>query len=253
MTTGATGQLGLALPVQGELSGTWGDTVNNGITQYTNIAIAGTLTLTGDGAVSLVNTTGDASASNITSSLSGAGTVTAQFAVVKISGTTTTKTVTFGSAGSAPYSKTYVVDNAGSYDVTFKAYGQTGVTVAAGEKTTVYYNGTDIVKVASSVTDGVSTISFGSTGLTPSSATAGAVTVAGTLGVANGGTGLSTTTAYSVVFTGTTSTGNFQASAGPGTAGYILTSNGAGALPTFQASTGVTTGKSIAMAMIFGF
>ncbi len=40
MTTGATGQLGLALPVQGELSGTWGDTVNNGITQYTNIAIA---------------------------------------------------------------------------------------------------------------------------------------------------------------------------------------------------------------------
>ena len=44
MTTGATGQLGLALPVQGELSGTWGDTVNNGITQYTNIAIAATLT-----------------------------------------------------------------------------------------------------------------------------------------------------------------------------------------------------------------
>jgi hypothetical protein len=253
MTTGATGQLGLALPVQGELSGTWGDTVNNGITQYTNIAIAGTLTLTGDGAVSLVNTAGDASASNITSSLSGAGTVTAQFAVVKISGTTTTKTVTFGSAGSAPYSKTYVVDNAGSFDVTFKAYGQTGVTIAAGEKATVYYNGTDIVKVASSVVDGVSTISFGSTGLTPSSATAGAVTVAGTLGAANGGTGLSTTTAYSVVFTGTTSTGAFQASAGPGTAGYILTSNGAGALPTFQASTGVTTGKSIAMAMIFGF
>jgi hypothetical protein len=43
MTTGATGQLGLALPVQGELSGSWGNTVNNGITEYTNIAIAGTL------------------------------------------------------------------------------------------------------------------------------------------------------------------------------------------------------------------
>lgn len=77
--------------------------------------------------------------------------------------------------------------------------------------------------------------------------------VTGTLPVANGGTGLSTTTAYSVVFTGTTATGAFQASAGPGTAGYVLTSNGAGALPTFQASTGVSTGKSIAMAMIFGF
>ena len=75
MTTGATGQLGLALPVQGELSGTWGDTVNNGITQYTNIAIAATLTLTNDGAVTLANTTGDATASNIVSSLTGAGTV----------------------------------------------------------------------------------------------------------------------------------------------------------------------------------
>jgi hypothetical protein len=52
--------------------------------------------------------------------------------------------------------------------------------------------------------------------------------------VANGGTGISTTTAYSVVFTGTTATGPFQAAAGPGTATYVLTSNGAGALPTFQ-------------------
>ena len=38
-----------------------------------------------------------------------------------------------------------------------------------------------------------------------------------------------------------------------GTSGYVLTSNGASA-PTWQAaSSGITTGKSIAMAMIFGF
>jgi len=146
MTTGATGQLGLALPVQGELSGTWGDTVNNGITQYTNIAIAGTLTLTGDGAVTLANTTGDASASNITSTLAGAGTVTAQFAVVRVSGTTTTKVVTGPS-----YSKTYLVDNASSFAVTFKASGQTGVSVAAAEKVSVYFNGTDYVKIAGTI------------------------------------------------------------------------------------------------------
>jgi len=36
----------------------------------------------------------------------------------------------------------------------------------------------------------VTTLSFGSTGLTPSTATSGAITVAGTLGAANGGTGI---------------------------------------------------------------
>jgi len=151
MTTGATGQLGLALPVQGELSGTWGDTVNNGITQYTNIAIAATLTLTNDGAVTLANTTGDASASNIVSSLTGAGTVTAQFAIVRVTGTlTTAKVVTAPS-----YSKTYVVVNAATGGiVTFKASGQTGVSIAVGESAWVYYNGTDYVKLVGTATAG---------------------------------------------------------------------------------------------------
>jgi hypothetical protein len=165
MTTGATGQLGLALPVQGELSGTWGDTVNNGITQYTNIAIAATLTLTGDGAVTLANTTGDASASNITSTLTGAGTVTAQFAIVRVTGTlTVAKVVTAPS-----YSKTYIVVNAATGGiVTFKASGQTGVSIAVGESASVYYNGTDYVKV--------STTTFGTGDVVgPASATANGI------------------------------------------------------------------------------
>jgi hypothetical protein len=159
MTTGATGQLGLALPVQGELSGQWGNTVNNGITEYTNIAIAATLTLTGDGAVTLANTTGDASATNITSTLTGAGTVTAQFAIVRVTGTlTVAKVVTAPS-----YSKTYVVDNAATGGiVTFKASGQTGVSVAVGEKCTVYFNGTDYVKVATSTAGTVTAVSVAS-------------------------------------------------------------------------------------------
>ena len=37
-----------------------------------------------------------------------------------------------------------------------------------------------------------------------------------------------------------------------GSAGYLLTSTGAGSAPTFQVNTGITTGKAIAMAMIFG-
>lgn len=194
MTTGATGQLGLALPVQGELSGTWGDTVNNGITQYTNIAIAGTLTLTGDGAVTLANTTGTSSASNITSSLTGAGTVTAQFAIVQIAGTlTTTKVVTVGTALAGAYSKTYVVDNTtATYAVTFKAYGQTGVSIVAGEKAMVYFNGTDYVKIATNQA------------------------LSGTVAIANGGTGQTTASA------------------------------------ALNALGGASTGKAIAMAIVFG-
>ena len=205
MTTGATGQLGLALPVQGELSGTWGDTVNNGLTQYTNIAIAGTLTLTGDGAVTLTNTTGDASASNITSSLTGAGTITAQFAIVKIAGTlTTTKIVTFGSVSLAPYSKTFLVVNAATGGtVTFKAYGQTGVSIAVGESALLYYNGTDMVKVSG--TSAVSSFTAGTTGFTPSTATTGAVTLAGTLATANGGTNLTSFTSGGAVYATSTS------------------------------------------------
>lgn len=148
MTTGATGQLGLALPVQGELSGTWGDTVNNGITEYVNIAIAGTLSFAGDGAITLSNTTGDASASNI-------GSTTAQYMAIRVTGTlTTTKVITAPS-----YSKIYMVENAATGGaVTFKASGQTGVSIAVGELCFVYFNGTDYVKVSSSVADGVTSI-----------------------------------------------------------------------------------------------
>lgn len=73
--------------------------------------------------------------------------------------------------------------------------------------------------------------------------------------VANGGTGLTTTTAYGLIAAGTTSTGNFQQVSGTGTSGQILTSNGAGALPTWQnaPATGVSKGQSIALSMIFGF
>jgi hypothetical protein len=46
----------------------------------------------------------------------------------------------------------------------------------------------------------VTTISFGTTGLTPNSATSGAVTVAGTLVVGNGGTGLTSLTAGRIPF-----------------------------------------------------
>ena len=256
-----TGQLGLVTPTQGTLSGTWGDTVNNGITEYTNLAIAATLTLTGDGAVTLANTTGDAAATNITSTLSGAGTVTAQHAVIRVSGTlTTTKIITAPS-----YSKTYVVINdATGGSVTIKAAGQSGITIAVADKALVAFNGTDYVRVGASAGGSNTQVQFNSSGNLAGSAnltfdgtalTANTLTPTNALGAAYGGTGLTSTTAYSVVFSGTTGTGAFQAAAGPGTATHVLTSNGAGALPTFQApaASGVSQAKATMISFVFGF
>jgi hypothetical protein len=172
-----------------------------------DIAIAGTLSFAGDGPVTLTNTTGSASGNGFT-------TTTAQYMVIRITGTQSVVKVITGPS----YSKLYMVDHAGATSaVTFKAAGQTGVTVAVGEKCFVYYNGTDYVKVASSVADGVATIDFGSTGLTPNTATSGAVTVAGTLAIANGGTGTTSTT-----FTN-------------------LTANVTGTLPVANGGTGITS------------
>jgi hypothetical protein len=221
--------LGLVTPTQGTLSGTWGDTVNYGISDYVDIAIAGTLSFAGDGAITLANTLGSASGNGITST-------TAQYMVIRITGTQTVTKVITGPS----YSKLYMVDHAGATSaVTFKAAGQTGVSVAVGEKCFVYYNGTDYVKVASSAADGVATIDFGSTGLTPNTATSGAVTVAGTLAVANGGTGLTAGTSGGVL--AYTATGTLASSAAL-TANALVIGGGAGVAPsTTTTGTGVLT------------
>jgi len=59
---------------------------------------------------------------------------------------------------------------------------------------------------------------------------------------ADGGTGRSSHTAYAVICGGTTTTAAQQSIASVGTANQVLTSNGAGALPTFQSGTSLTQG-----------
>lgn len=77
-----------------------------------------------------------------------------------------------------------------------------------------------------------------------------AVTYSGTaLPIANGGTNAAATPTAGAVAYGT---GTAYAFTSAGSSGQVLTSNGAGA-PTWQTSSGISTGKSIAMAMIFGF
>ena len=65
-----------------------------------------------------------------------------------------------------------------------------------------------------------------------------------TIDVSHGGTGDASLTAYSLLCGGTTSTGAVQSVASVGSSGQILTSNGAGALPTFQTATTPVTSVS---------
>ena len=89
------------------------------------------------------------------------------------------------------------------------ADGELAINITDGK---LYYkDNSGVVKLlASNATVApVTTISFGSTGLTPSTATSGAVTVAGTLVVGNGGTGLTSLTAGRIPFgAGTSALGN---------------------------------------------
>jgi hypothetical protein len=88
----------------------------------------------------------------------------------------------------------------------------------------------------------VSSITFGSTGLTPNTATTGAVTVAGTLVVANGGTGVTTSTGSGSVVLNTTPT--FITNA---TIPLIYGGTTASSTLTLQSTSGAGTTDSISM------
>lgn len=225
-----TSQLGLVTPTQGTLSGTWGDTVNNGITEYVNIAIAGTLSFAGDGAITLANTTGDSTATNI-------GSTTAQYMAIRVTGTlTTTKVITAPS-----YSKIYMVENAATGGtVTFKASGQTGVSIAIGERAIVYYNGTDYVKVGSNFVAGVLPVSAGGTNASSAGITAfnniTGYTASGATGTTSTNLVFSTSPTLVTPLLGTPTSGNLSNCTQDGT-----TSVGFLSIPQNSQSTAYTT------------
>jgi hypothetical protein len=166
MTTAYTSLLGLALPVTGELSGTWGDTVNDYITKYIDAAVAGAQTISGSQTAVTLSTTNGTSLSQAGSGATGS----AQYQIINCTGNPATAlTVTVPSA-----SKVYLVLNntSTSQTVTVKGSATTGVTVAAARSALIAWNGTDFEVVAS--TD--------------------ASQLGGLLAVANGGTGQSSYT-----------------------------------------------------------
>ena len=111
-----------------------------------------------------------------------------------------------------------------------------------------YKNSAGVVTLLAGAGSSVTTISFGSTGLTPATATSGAITVAGTLAIANGGTGQTTASAAFNALSPITTTGDLILGNGTnsatrlaiGASTYILTSNGTTASWAAPASGGVT-------------
>jgi hypothetical protein len=192
MTTAYTSLLGLALPVQGELSGVWGDVVNNSITSLLDTSVAGTTNVSTDTDVTLTTTTGAAN--------------TARQAILLFSGARTAlRTVT------APaQSKIYTVINAttGGFSVKLVGAGPTtGVTIVAGESAVCAWNGSDFVKVSN----------------TGGSASFTNVTVTGTttLSGLTASTALALDASKNVVSVTNTGTGNNVLSASPTLTGTI--------------------------------
>jgi len=134
--------LNLATPTTGTESGTWGDLVNNGLTSYLDIAIAGQLAITITTTdVTLTNTSGTNAATGITST-------TAQYAILNISGAKTAAR----NLNLPASSRQYLINNAGTGGFLLTVRGATpttGITLIDGEKAVVAWNGTDYVKIAS--------------------------------------------------------------------------------------------------------
>ena len=93
-----------------------------------------------------------------------------------------------------------------------------------------YCNGSNWTAVGGG--GGVTTFSAGTTGFTPNSATSGAVTLAGTLNIANGGTGSGTAAAYSLFGNNTGSTAAPAYQTAPILSGAIETLQAIGATST---------------------
>ena len=140
MTVNYTTNLALGQPVTGTESGTWGDDVNNTVTSYLDIAIAGGLAITVTTAdVTLTITQGTSVATNI-------GSTTAQYAILNVSGAmTAARNLIVPSS-----SRIYLINNntTGGFALTVKGSATTGVTLVNGEKAHVFWNGTDYAKMS---------------------------------------------------------------------------------------------------------
>jgi len=228
-----TSNLGLALPTTGDLAGLWGTTVNDSITSLLDSAVAGTVTLSADADTTLTTTDGAANQ--------------ARAAVINW---TATGTVT-RNINAPKHSKVYVVFNntGGTQSIVVRggpSSPTTGVTILAGDQAIVAWNGSDFEKVGGGQAGGsTNQVQFNSGGsfagsaglvwngttLTATALSAGSLALTGSpLPIASGGTNSTATPTLGGVGYGT---GTAHAYTAAGTAGKVLTANGAAA-PTWE-------------------
>lgn len=274
MPSSYTSNLRLVLPVTGELSGTWGDTVNGGLTELVDSAISGTAAITMTAADYTLSTANGATDEARQMVLSLAGTPGASYNVIV-----------------PAVSKLYLVKNATGFAQTVKTSGGSGISVPTGVSVFLYCDGTNVVTAAGDVTrtgtqtltnktidltnntliatslqlktavtdeTGSGALVFATsptlvtpllgtptsgtltncTGLPAAGVTGTALTAAASVTVAQGGTGRATsTTAYGLLAAGTTATGAHQTLAAGATT-EVLVGGGASALPVWTTATG---------------
>ena len=206
--------LGFALPTTGDLTGTWGDTVNTSITALIDSAVAGTATAS----VASANWT-------LTTTQGVANEARAAILIPTGSPGVPRNIIAPGQ------SKAYVVVNKSDAVVVVKGAATTGVTIAVGVSALVAWNGTDFVDVTA-IASG-----FRSATTTVNVSASAAPTIGQVLTATAGTTATwqtpSTLTAANSLNSATT-TVNVSASAAP-TEGQVLTAT-AGTTATWQTS-----------------
>jgi hypothetical protein len=216
-------QLKIELIGTGDQAGTWGATTNVNLGTALEEAITGNATVTfvsSNAAIALIDTNATQTARNLRLILGGTTAGTQTLFVPAIT-------------------KQYLVTNNLSNPVVISngsnaAPTGTTVTVPAGRSMSVFNNGTSITETVTYVTEFA----------------ASNVTITNPLTVSSGGTGRANLTLGSVVVGNNTGTVTLVA---PGTANNVLTSNGTHWVSQTPTASGITTGKAIAMALIFGF
>jgi len=167
-------------------------------------------------------------------------------AVTSFSGGSTGLTPASATTGAVSLAGTLSVSNGGTGLATNPANGQlligngsnyTLATLTGGTGVTIT-NGSGSISISLSGTGSVTSFQTSLSGLTPSTATNGVVTLAGTLGATSGGTGYSLYTTGDMLYANTTTTLSKLAI---GTLGYVMTSNGSAPTWTAVSSLGLVS------------